>query len=141
MSAENADRSLTIRELAARTGIPPRRIRFYVARGLLPPPRGRGPTARYGPEHIRRLEQIRRLREQRFGLEEIREHLAQREVVAPDRRAGDAMHWRVWEIAPGIVLAARLDWPDAKLDQVEGLVEVARLWLKRREVESDDEHA
>ncbi|MBO9404927.1 MAG: MerR family transcriptional regulator, partial [Thermomicrobium sp.] len=40
MGGEGTDRSLTIQELAARTGIPPRRIRFYVARGLLPPPRG-----------------------------------------------------------------------------------------------------
>jgi len=141
MRGEGTDRSLTIRELAARTGIPPRRIRFYVARGLLPPPHGRGPTARYGPEHIWRLEQIRRLREQRFGLEEIREQLAQLEAVSPERRTSDAVLWRVWEIAPGIVLAARLDRPDAKVDQVEAMVEVARLWLKRGEVKSDDEHA
>jgi len=141
MRGEGTDRSLTIRELAARTGIPPRRIRFYVARGLLPPPHGRGPTARYGPEHIWRLEQIRRLREQRFGLEEIREQLAQLEAVSPERRTSDSVLWRVWEIAPGIVLAARLDRPDAKVDQVEAMVEVARLWLKRGEVKSDDEHA
>jgi len=74
-------------------------------------------------------------------MEEIREHLAQLEVVSPERRAGDAVLWRVWEIAPGIVLAARLDRPDAKVDQVEAMVEVARLWLKRGEVESHDEHA
>src|SRR5438045_3652795 len=33
---------LTIAELAARAGVTPRTIRYYVAEGLLPPPGGRG---------------------------------------------------------------------------------------------------
>ncbi|MBL8862135.1 MAG: MerR family transcriptional regulator [Planctomycetes bacterium] len=43
---------LVLDTLAARTGFTPRTIRSYVARGLIPPPTGRGPAARYGEEHL-----------------------------------------------------------------------------------------
>jgi DNA-binding transcriptional MerR regulator len=51
--------SLSIGELCERAGVTPRRVRYYVQRRLLPPPTGRGRAARYGEDHVYRLEQIK----------------------------------------------------------------------------------
>lgn len=67
---------LTIGELATRSGVTPRTIRYYVELGLLPPPYGAGRAAGYGPEHVGRLETIKRLQLARLSLEEIREQLS-----------------------------------------------------------------
>jgi DNA-binding transcriptional MerR regulator len=67
---------LSIETLAERVGVPLRTIRFYIARGLLPGPGGRGKAAAYGDEHLLRLQLIRRLAERRVPLEEIRYRLA-----------------------------------------------------------------
>jgi DNA-binding transcriptional MerR regulator len=65
---------LTIQELARRAGVTTRTIRYYTEQGLLPPPE-RGRPARYTEEHLRRLELIKRLKEQYLPLEEIRDTL------------------------------------------------------------------
>ncbi|MCX7622238.1 MAG: helix-turn-helix domain-containing protein [Thermomicrobium sp.] len=120
---------MTIHELAERAGVPPRRIRYYVARGLLPPPEGRGPTARYGPEHLRRLQLIRELRERRLGLDDIRERLQQ--------HRGDAERectlWYQWEIVPGVLLWTRADLPERDRGQVAVLVDVGRRLFRQNE--------
>jgi DNA-binding transcriptional MerR regulator len=52
---------LTIDQLADRSGITVRNIRYYAARGLLPPPQLRGRTGLYGPDHLARLELVSEL--------------------------------------------------------------------------------
>src|SRR3954471_23625944 len=47
--------ALTIDQLAERSGISVRTIRFYAGRGLLPAPQLRGRTGLYGPGHVARL--------------------------------------------------------------------------------------
>ncbi|WP_219415007.1 MerR family transcriptional regulator [Pseudonocardia nigra] len=66
---------LTIDELAARTGITVRNIRFYAGRGLLPPPQLRGRTGLYGPDHVARLELVSELSALGFTLSAIEGHL------------------------------------------------------------------
>ena len=63
--------SITIDELARRTGITTRNIRAYQAGGLLPPPARHGRVGLYGDEHRERLEVIRDLRARGLGLEAI----------------------------------------------------------------------
>lgn len=67
---------LTIDQLAARTGTSVRTIRFYAQRGLLPPPRLRGRTGLYGPDHLARLELITELSSLGFNLSAIEGYLA-----------------------------------------------------------------
>ena len=67
---------MTIGELAERAGVTTRTIRDYVEQDLLPPP-DRGRPAEYTDEHIRRLELIRRLKDQYLPLEEIRDTMQQ----------------------------------------------------------------
>jgi DNA-binding transcriptional MerR regulator len=64
-----------IDQLADRTGITVRNIRYYAARGLLPPPQLRGRTGLYGPDHVARLELVSELSALGFTLSAIEGHL------------------------------------------------------------------
>jgi DNA-binding transcriptional MerR regulator len=121
---------LSIHELATRSGVPARRIRYYIAEGLLPPPRGRGRAAHYGPEHLEGLQAIQALRRQHVGLDEIR-----RRLQPHDRTAGtagarvDGALWHHWELRPGVLLLARADLGERELGRVEALVSMAQRLL------------
>ena len=54
---------LTLAELATASGLEPRTIRSWIAQGLLPPPKNRGPSARYPAETLQRLLAIVAMRE------------------------------------------------------------------------------
>ncbi|MEU3877403.1 MerR family transcriptional regulator, partial [Streptomyces sp. NPDC029704] len=57
-----AESHLTVDELAARAGVTVRTVRFYSARGLLPPPEiGPRRVGRYGFAHLSRLALIEEL--------------------------------------------------------------------------------
>lgn len=67
--------SMTIDELARRTGMTVRNIRAHQSRGLVPPPEVRGRTGYYGDEHVGRVELIQELQADGFNLESIRKLL------------------------------------------------------------------
>src|ERR671923_1650682 len=69
---DEAYASMTIDELARRTGMTVRNIRAHQSRGLVPPPRVRGRTGYYGAEHVERIELIKELQADGFNLEAIR---------------------------------------------------------------------
>jgi DNA-binding transcriptional MerR regulator len=70
--------ALTIDELAARAGVTVRTVRFYSARGLLPPPDiGPRRVGRYGPAHLSRLALIEELQHQGLTLAAIERYLRQ----------------------------------------------------------------
>lgn len=62
----------TIGELAQKADVTTRTIRYYVAEGLLPPPRGGGRAASYDDGHLYRLELIKLLKEEFLPLSEIK---------------------------------------------------------------------
>jgi DNA-binding transcriptional MerR regulator len=66
---------LTIAELAARTGISVRTIRFYAGMGLIPPPAVRGRLGLYDERHVARLELVRDLQGLGFTLAAIEGYL------------------------------------------------------------------
>ena len=66
---------LTIDDLARESGMTARNIRAHQSRGLLPPPEVRGRTGYYGPDHLARLELIKEMQADGFGLEAIRKLL------------------------------------------------------------------
>lgn len=67
---------LTVDELAARTGLTVRTVRFYATQGLLPPPERRGRLAYYNSQHRMRLELIRTLQDHGYTLAAIERVLA-----------------------------------------------------------------
>ncbi len=78
-----------MQELAAASGVPARTIRFYIARGLLPPPASVGRGAAYTSQHLERLEQIKKWRAEGLMLAEIAGKLAgeKRDVGLPEASA------------------------------------------------------
>lgn len=74
--ADRHEGAYTVKELADRGDVTPRTVYYYVSEGLLLPPRGGGPAATYGDDHLARLRLIRRLKEQYLPLAEIRARMA-----------------------------------------------------------------
>lgn len=64
--------TLSIGEVARRTGLRTSAIRYYEEAGVLPAPQRVGGRRRYGPEVIRVLDVIRFAQQAGFTLEEIR---------------------------------------------------------------------
>jgi DNA-binding transcriptional MerR regulator len=83
MTAATSADEFTVDELAARTGMTVRTVRFYAAEGLLPPPVRRGRIAYYGAAHRMRLELIRTLQEHGYTLAAIDRVLARIPADAP----------------------------------------------------------
>ena len=67
---------LTIDDLCAETGYTRRTIRYYLQRGLVPPPEGGGRRRIYSQNHLLRLMAIKALQERQYPLEEIRHRLS-----------------------------------------------------------------
>ena len=63
----------TIDELAALTSVPSRTIRFYQAKGALPPPVRRGRVAYYDESHAERLKLVAHLQDRGLSLRAIRD--------------------------------------------------------------------
>jgi DNA-binding transcriptional MerR regulator len=76
MTTDAGDTPLTIDELAARSGVTVRTVRFYGSKGLLPPPViGPRRVGHYGPEHLARLALIEELQRQGMTLSAIERYL------------------------------------------------------------------
>ena len=76
-----------IRQLVKRTGIPERQVRYLIAEGFVPAPRGGRARADYGEDHVCAIDRYRRLRQTGFPPAAIRLLLQAREgapfVLAP----------------------------------------------------------
>jgi DNA-binding transcriptional MerR regulator len=73
-----------IGELANKTGVSVRTIRFYISEGLLPSPETRGRYTVYDEEYINRIELIKRLKEAFLPIKEIRVMLETKSKVEID---------------------------------------------------------
>jgi DNA-binding transcriptional MerR regulator len=74
--------SLTIGQLARRTGVPVRTIRFWSDEGLVPPSdRSAAGYRRYDAVAVARLDLVRTLRDLGMGLDDVREVLSRRRGV------------------------------------------------------------
>src|SRR5208337_1759250 len=57
---------MNIRELTARTGLAERQIRYLIAEGFIPPPRGGRANADYDDDHVAAITRYTRLRDLGF---------------------------------------------------------------------------
>ncbi len=126
---------LTITELATRTGISVRTIRFYAGMGLIPPPQVRGRLGLYDEYHVARLEVIRDLQRLGFTLAAIEGYLAR---IPLDRSPEDlALHRALlapWlPEQPETVDRAELDGRAGRPLDDEELARLVTLGVLRRE--------
>jgi MerR family transcriptional regulator, copper efflux regulator len=70
---------MNIRELTARTGLAERQVRYLVAEGFIPPPRGGRSNADYTEDHVGAITRYTRLRDLGFPPAAIRLLLQTRE--------------------------------------------------------------
>lgn len=116
MATETRSRELRIGEVAKRTGVTPRTIRYYEEIGLLPSVADRDPGTHrlYGERDIERLEELLQLKEVLgVTLEELREL-----ATAEDARAALRREWHEGEADAGRrgeILAEALGHVDAQL--------------------------
>lgn len=94
-------------ELCALATLPERTVRFYIQRGLVPPPHGKKRGAWYDEIHLERLLTIRRWQRAGLSLERIAEIVAggETEVPMPPRsKPGDVAVWSRLTVAEGVEL-------------------------------------
>ena len=87
MDAPDEDAAYGLTELAARSGVPARTIRFYQSVDVLPRPDRRGRVAVYRDKHLERLRLIAELQDRGLTLSAIR-HLLDRRA-SPGMSVGD----------------------------------------------------
>ncbi len=117
-----------------------RTIRYYISEGLLPPAYGRGPTATYDLGHLLRLRLIASLKDNRLGLQEIRERLnslTDDDIAAILNVQTEPVQefWRRIELHPDIELHVRQrSRNDPEMDDaVELIVGLSRPVIERLE--------
>jgi len=81
------EETLSLQELAERSALPVRTIRWYQSEGLLPKPGKRGRDAVYRAEHLERLALIAELRDRGLTL------VAIRDLVSRERPAATVAEW------------------------------------------------
>jgi DNA-binding transcriptional MerR regulator len=79
-----AAKEYLVHELAEKSNVSVRNIRYYTDQGLIPPPDYRGKYAYYSDNHLKRLALIKNLSERRFPLSEIKAILNQLDEAGLD---------------------------------------------------------
>jgi DNA-binding transcriptional MerR regulator len=95
------DDEVSLEDLADRSGVSPRTIRYYQSEGVLAPPRREGREARYSAGHLERLGLIAELQERGLKLEAIQSLLDR-----AGKRSSSVNEWL------GIDEALRASWTD-----------------------------
>ncbi len=149
----SSERHFAIGELSRRAGVSRRTVRFYVQRGLIPPPYGLGRGDHYGEEHLAAVLRVKALQERGLSLEEIRLGLGLRREPAvlaetptavtrvaeegPRYRSLRAPQGEVWvrhPLLPGVELHVRERERELHEDEVGEIARfLARLLAARRE--------
>ena len=110
---------MSLQALALEAGLPPRTIRYYISRGLLPGPRVAGRGASYGPEHLERLREIRKEQQQGLTLDAIGRALAgQRQETA----LAEPTAWHRYEISSDVAVMVRGDAEPWRVNQIRNAI-------------------
>ena len=124
-------------DLARISGTPPRTIRFYIARGLLLGPSQVGRNAIYGPEHVKRLEEVARLKAKGLTLEEVAYALEPGKASDQDLLSPSAMASFV--LSPDVNVLVRADLPPWRMRRIRRMLAELSVQLKKEPANEDDE--
>ena len=113
-----------IQELADLGGVTRRTVRYYVQRGLIPPPLGVGRGSHYRAEHLAALQRVRGLQEAGVALDAIPLHGGPAARPTPPPRpsapapaptpAPRPSHWTRVVVADGVELSVQRGTPGAE---------------------------
>ena len=100
-----AGNRVSLNELAKKSGVPERTIRYYISRGLIPGPVRGGRGAEYTQDHIAGIQKVRLLQSGGMTLAEIDYQFRQlagerRVVIAPES-------WSMYRISPDVTVQVR----------------------------------
>ncbi len=114
---------LTLAELSEATGIPPRTIRFYIARGLLAGAVKAGKHSAYDARHLKRLRRIQKLQAKGLTLSEIGRELVEGKTGA---HLAPPVTWQSYTIDEDVVVNVRAGVSPWRMRQIrESLEELA----------------
>ncbi len=95
---------MSLTDLAKKSGVPERTIRYYITRGLIPRPVRGGRGAEYTPEHLAGIENVRRMQGLGLTLAEI-EYKAGK--AAGDAKPVEPESWWLYPISPNVTVQVR----------------------------------
>lgn len=129
---------LSLAELAARSGLPPRTVRYYIQLGLVDRPEGETRAARYGTRHLQQLAAIRRWQQAGLPLRRIAALLAQGAEAQPPPAAPLEV-WSRMQIADGLELMVQAERAGMSAAQLRRLQrEIALLYARLIKEEPDE---
>jgi DNA-binding transcriptional MerR regulator len=109
---------MNLAELAERSGVPARTIRFYIARGVVPGPAGAGRAAHYTEEHLAHLRRVKQLQAQGRMLVEIAREVEPAKVPLPSPST-----WWSYPLADDVVVQVRAGATPWRLRQIRRALE------------------
>jgi DNA-binding transcriptional MerR regulator len=118
---------MNIRKLSALTGTPERQIRYLIAEGFMPPPRGGRSNAEYGDDHVAAIRRYTRLRDLGFPPAAIKLLLEGRQGVP-------------FPVAPGITLVIDPELLGSGADSRPLINRIKTLLAEQLEKDSSHEH-
>ena len=130
-------KSLSIGDLADRSGVRTSALRFYESRGLISSQRTSGNQRRYGRETLRRVAVIRAAQILGLSLEEIERALSQ----LPDARTPNRRDWERLSGTWRSVLDGRIEELEALRDKLSGCIGCGCLSLDRCSLFNPDDRA
>jgi DNA-binding transcriptional MerR regulator len=137
MAKKSSKDRKSLADLARESSLPARTIRYYIARGILPPPLVGGRDAWYGPEHSERLEKIRALQASGLTLAQIAWQLADK---SGEEGLPEPSTWWNFAIADDVVVQVRSQMRPWRLKRVRSLISRMAAELKAAEAE-EESHA
>lgn len=131
------NRSLSIGDLARRTGLSVSAIRFYEERGLVEPYRTSGGQRRYMRSDIRRLSFVLIAQQMGLSITEIEEQLRK----LPQGRIPTQADWRKISRAMKSMLNAKITQLERTRDRLDGCIGCGCLSLKKCALYNPDDRA
>jgi DNA-binding transcriptional MerR regulator len=100
-----AGNGISLSELAKKSGVPERTIRYYISRGLIPGPVRGGRGAEYAQQHLDGIRNVRQLQSAGLTLAEIEYDFAH---DAGDRQPPVGPEsWSLYRISPDVTVQVR----------------------------------